>query len=599
MKKSSKHTKQSFNDQHAIGLLSAMIASTHRAMPDLKANDKWPNIDGLIELTDGMGRPLGILKIQVKKLTKKQAKSRSYTFSKKDNFLDYCRESQDWVPIILIGVDIENEMAYWLHMDRDYLAANGSSRTIKFVDKQIIGKTSQVFIDEWERLIDLYNTKSSFFDQYKHAYSMLADVITPALGKKDPRFLIIHHFLDHINYLLDHMFPAIKKVYYPGTWKLGFAMYKFTKKEAVYSLYPIAEDRNDIQIKEVDRSLHGFLEDKGLEFSMHFGNNPIAENTYQAALEVVKEKVFNVVRARALDHVGDSFLAREFLFAFIDRFHVQLGLVKKDTYELQEVEYGFYTYLPTWLKEAYDLLISLKRNNIEDRVKRNGYYDVDILGEIMDVEIDQINEAVAERLKSDPITPSVFISNSQGLSVGLFREFLNAIKQQNFKEIERVYRPRDYQRGGSFLYKTLSDEDATYNIQQIINNYEPSYEMLIANNFPRLGKELSLYDGFDKILYSLDLTDRENMGRDGPRLNRHGLVSQSKNSSKELKMVDLTTSSKFLSNRFVTRDVEYEGEMYDSYNGASIPHFLYEDTPLLSLLYSTLTERIEGYFKET
>ncbi len=53
--KPAKHTKNSFYDQQSVGMVSAWIAQTHRAMPDLKANDKWPNIDGYIELTDENG----------------------------------------------------------------------------------------------------------------------------------------------------------------------------------------------------------------------------------------------------------------------------------------------------------------------------------------------------------------------------------------------------------------------------------------------------------------------------------------------------------------------------------------------------------------
>ena len=51
-KKPAKHSKNSFDDQQATSIVSLMISKTWKAMPDLKSNDKWPNIDWYIELVD-------------------------------------------------------------------------------------------------------------------------------------------------------------------------------------------------------------------------------------------------------------------------------------------------------------------------------------------------------------------------------------------------------------------------------------------------------------------------------------------------------------------------------------------------------------------
>src|SRR5690348_55120 len=78
---SARHTKQSFSDQEAVSSLCAWIARTRRAMPDIKANDKWPNIDGYVEVTDAMGHPQGTLKAQAKKLSKADARSKRFRFT--------------------------------------------------------------------------------------------------------------------------------------------------------------------------------------------------------------------------------------------------------------------------------------------------------------------------------------------------------------------------------------------------------------------------------------------------------------------------------------------------------------------------------------
>lgn len=129
MSKPAKHTNYSFQDQQAVGLVSAWIAESKRAMPDLKANDKWPNIDGYVELTDLNGYPLGNVKVQIKKLSKKNAKDKKHTF-KDDKFLAYCRETTDWIPIIFIGVDLDNHIGYWVHIDDGLLSSIGTGKTI-------------------------------------------------------------------------------------------------------------------------------------------------------------------------------------------------------------------------------------------------------------------------------------------------------------------------------------------------------------------------------------------------------------------------------------------------------------------------------------
>lgn len=595
MRKSAKHTKQSFNDQHAIGLISGILASTHRVMPDLKANDKWPNIDGIIEVTDKDGHPIGILKVQVKKLTRQRAKSKSFYFKTEDDkFLEYCRESKDWIPILLIGVDVEKEKAYWIHIDHDYLEANGGSRTIHFSESQIIEKKTLQYVEDWEKLLDLYSTKSQFFDQYKQAYSILADVVTPALGKSDQSFKPIHMFLDHTNYLLDHLFPVVKRIYYPATWKLGFALYKFTELELMYSLYPIAKDRNDVQIKEVDPPLHDLLRGQGLDFSMHRGN-PILDSPENFAVHSIQEKVFNILQNQMLNHAGNEFLAREYVFAFIDKFYIQLGLEIKDTYSIEDIENGFYKYLPIWIEESYGLLVSNNRNNIDARVKRNGYFSLDILGEVIGDELAEIQKRVEKRIATDSNSRPMYISTTNDLRVGTFRDFLNYLKQI-VEKIDRPYKVKDYGRANGFVHNTLSKEDALFNLNEIINHYQATYENIIANNFPNMQDDLSLFRDYDKILYYFDISDDRSL-RPGNIYNSHRLRGKSKKIEKEVRIIDSSTSEKLFNKSFVNSSVEFEGETYDSYNGQGSLDFLYKSTPLLDLIYSTLEENMKNFFE--
>jgi len=52
--------------------------------------------------------------------------------------------------------------------------------------------------------------------------------------------------------------------------------------------------------------------------------NPIKRRPKEYAIEIVKSKTLKIWGNRLLDHKGNEFLAREFIFAFIDNFSQQL-----------------------------------------------------------------------------------------------------------------------------------------------------------------------------------------------------------------------------------------------------------------------------------
>ena len=190
---------------------------------------------------------------------------------------------------------------------------------------------------------------------------MLADVINPAYGRTDARFVNIHYFLDELNGYLDNAFSIVKQIFYPNTWKLGFAYFQYEDSRLAYSLYPIARNRNDVQIKEINKTLLNKIKRERLDFSTLTSRNPLETNPKVYAKEVVHQKTSDIIKRRWLKHSGSEYLAKEFIFAFIDRFHIPMGLELKDKYSLEEIEKAIDTYLPLWLKFSHDLLLRKKR----------------------------------------------------------------------------------------------------------------------------------------------------------------------------------------------------------------------------------------------
>ena len=571
-------------------MVSTWIAQTHRAMPDLKANDKWPNIDGYVELTDENGFPLGTIQVQIKKLSKTSSKTKRHTF-KSDKFLSYCRESSDWIPIIFIGVDIDAQKAFWLHVDKESVLQLKGSKTISLDTKQLISPQDKDFIQDWERIIQYYRTKSEEFEKYKQAFTTLSGVVTPALGVTNDRFVNIHRYLDKLNSQLDGDFKAVKNLYYPNTWKLGVGYYVYEPKELIYSVYPIATNKNDVQIKELDDHLFGLLREQGLGFSAHSGSNPIDENPESLAIKEIKSQVTKVVERRLLNHSGDILLAREYVIAFIDKFHVQMGLAEKDEYALDEVLFSFSNYLPHWLNEAYQFLKHTNRNNFNDRLAsgRIRYYDPDWLGEIMTNERESINDRVAEKIAKKSEPPSLPIGNER-MPLGLFAEFLEYLKKES-SEIKRVYRKRDLTRNVSKVSDFFTLEDTKYNFSTVVENFSQSYQKLLTNNFPTLDKELSLFGSADTIFADFSPNDVH------PTYSLFYLKSSDNIGNEKIQIADETTKGKLQNLNSSNRNVSINGKEYTIISSShSSMDFVYKETPLLDLSYDLLKNRFKYYF---
>lgn len=598
-KRPGRHTPQSFNDQQAISALSAWLAKTQRAMPDLKANDKWPNIDGYIEVTDENGFQIGTLKTQVKKLSEKNARKKQHTF-KDEKFLSYCRESTDWIPILFIGVDLGKQKAFWLHVDHYFLEKTERGKTITFPEENIIAESETGFIEDWKNLIYLYNSRAEEFEKYKKAFSMVADVITPALGRTDERFIAIHQFLDTLNYNLDHGFTVVKRILYPRTWKLGFAYHKYEDSELIHTLYPIAENRNDVQIKEVDAELFNKLRKEGLGFRAHHRHNPIMQQPEKYAHEITKSETFRILEERLLNHGCSNFLAREYVFAFIDRFYVQMGVENKDVYTVAEIANGFYTYMPHWIQESYNILRSKNRNNLEDRMQSSQFrgFDPEIIDEASMDERNKIQQKVEKKIREEYPPPSLPMSN-KNLPLGIVAELLNFL-QQTVSEVQRPYKPKSFHEAKNdvtHIANFFSKQDTEYNLKTFFENLQDVYDKFVKSNFPMLQNELSLFMNADLMAVTWSITDHHSAKQSGSVCETYYL--KTKKGRKTRKEVLILTNSErehirdeALKTNITLRDKEYTITSREVF----ALDFIYKDTPMFNYIYNKIQGRFKQYF---
>jgi hypothetical protein len=253
MKHPAKHSKDACNDKIVISRITDWITSSGYAVPKFESNGTWPNVDGTIDLIDSESYPKGSLYAQVKKLPRQN--NLRYTFKDKEKFLTYCREHASWMPILLIGVDLEKNCAYWLQMSEGFLNRLGTSKTIHFNEDQSISADNSESIRDWYGIVARYASVARERDELERKVSILMQHIESSLiGADKPEFMKLHMFLDEYNRLLDHDFSIVKKVYYPNAWKLGIAYAEYKPEALSYFLYPIQSTVNDVAIKKLNPS---------------------------------------------------------------------------------------------------------------------------------------------------------------------------------------------------------------------------------------------------------------------------------------------------------------------------------------------------------
>jgi hypothetical protein len=474
---------------------------------------------------------------------------------------------------------------------------------VNFSRDNLIDEKNKEYIDKWKSIFNVYQTKIQNYDKLKDSFNKLSEKSNPALGIVSGDFTNIHLFLDSFNNLLSKEFLIVKKRFYPNSWKIGLAYYRFENNMVRYTLYPIPHNKNDVQIKEVNEDLHKQLEREGLSFTAHFVENPIKARPQEYALDIVESKILELLKRRLLNHAGSEFLAKEFIFGFIDRFYQQMGLDKKDEYLTSEIENAFYRYLPIWIDEAIQFLISTQRNRIkdyEDLLYRKPYFDPDMLiSQIMADERKQIDASVRERLEKKNSIPQIPIGNER-FSLRIFAEFLEFLKSRNIKEMTMVYSPKDHSRlkeGRGLIWNVHSPEAVKNNLKIFFDNLPTVYDELILQNFPKIRDKLPLFGDAAKIIIIFKVKEEYKSLRDSPQIKSFYLSDGSKDhlefeiyKSDENKQIESTLDTGLM------KDINLSGKQYKLIStSVSILDFIYEDLPMFNFIYKILEENIKDY----
>jgi len=588
--KPASHSKNSFTDKQSISLIENILSKHGRVMPNLSSIDKWPNIDGRVEMQDEQGRLVGPLTVQVKTLPD----NHNLKFSCPVSFLSYCEIE----PCLLLGVDNSNEKVYWKYFDSTITKTidfkNNQHKTLYFDAKHYFDKNEKSYLDAWTAIIENNRRRQNGYDELSEAYEKLRQNANELIGAEDESFRNIHLFLDELNKNYDSNFPTAKKFFYSNVWKLGIAYERYESSSVMYTIFPIKWDKNDIQIKRIDKVFVQQAHKTRLGFTGHFHENPIETRPVEYAREVAGSDAQKLVQRKLLSIYGNAVLANEIVFAFMDRFYEQMGFSKPlDEYELKFIFHGFNNYLPVWMNEAYKILRKPGRSNINDQIQRKGYYDPDILWQIKPEERALIKQNVSNNLNSTSV--SFTIANSE-YDMGVFLEALRYLQDTN-TPIKRVYRLPDYSRlddRPSLVWNQYSISDSKHNIEIVLKNLEEVYNTMIDNNFPGLRDELGLVKEFEELGVYYKFQDIYTNNSFGPTYNTYRLKYHDDTKRSAIRIIGMSEAERY-EKKVKDRSNNKSDSPYVRIVSHSTLRFLYSKMPLMTLIYDILEDRLKDY----
>jgi hypothetical protein len=298
--KPKKFAPTAISDAKSVGIVNRLLPED-KFHCEIKANDKIPNEDGVVQCLSIEGYPLGKLEVQVKTLNQTRTK---LAHSLELEVLAYAKDVQ--LPFILIVVDQLNELAYWLELNR--------SLSIELIDKALAKKPNQKSItinldknkelsnsnvwELWCEIIDkqkkiLLDGGSLLTELEKKEDDLLkmSEQLDDHLPENDAKFVPINLFQEKLNHLINNEFLILKTVYRNQFWKFGINLFQLTENHIFYGLFLLKLSGNEKSIRQfkVNSEQYGV---SGLShpFSRGYGgHNPIIESPEGHAFERCKD----------------------------------------------------------------------------------------------------------------------------------------------------------------------------------------------------------------------------------------------------------------------------------------------------------------------
>jgi|GEM_PF-2805251 hypothetical protein len=474
----------------AIRVLSRLL-DLERVKPSISSLDKVPNHDGTVELVDTEQRPIGELKIQVKKLPDGETR-----FDCPIELVAYSTRVS--APFVLICADVSTGKAYWRHLSpvmSEVVALKREQQTFTvrfepFVDEVGAGCP---YVDRWRELCADYQRRVSEHPSLKH--TLETEIGLRGLSYRDR--CNFQQFIDQVNTLLDVDFPLVKHECFAGTWKLGVSVHQVDSNSFGYSVYAVRNGENAPLLTHepgspgggVPTSRSGMASDRRVLRRSATGtafSEPVADATgfvFGYLKKVIQQKRLRV-------HGRNQSV--ELLMWFTRSFAHTLGLSVADTYQTSELSYGVNVFLPVWYSLAFDRMRADMVKNFGDAAFGHHLPSFESIARLpvqrSHPAEHEVRNAIAagRKLVPCPIREGDFTVD--GLS-----QAVDFLKAKGIENIQRMDRPATG--AGALLWERYSRVDFTHNVRLMLQGAAEDYpDFIRGNRFDRLESRLASRD---------------------------------------------------------------------------------------------------------
>ena len=540
---------------------------------DIKSRDKFPNYDGYIEIVDDKGYPKGKLEVQVKAIKKGDNKF----YCKLENM--YYAENCTTLPILLILSDIESNIVYWKHLHKNNCKISKEKKSYIFSlsDTDIVNKTNN-YITLWQSIVNDYQNRIILYNNATVNIQLEDKILIKNLSTKSISYF--QRFIDKINHGIQFQYPFIKKIIYPGIWKLGVAIRTF-EDDIAYSLYRIEQGHTDFLIKAFKENTDDHNLGKSIISSYFAAKKDKNPNKY--ANDFIHDKLKKIFEDKLFE-INQIELAEEYCYSIVNKYYYMFGLKKNDLYYVKDILKRLIQYFPIWISEA---LIDYPLNAINQyiSISRFSIYPHDDINERVDNIIkNKKNYKIGDNL--------VFYSKEYDLY--LFNQCLNILSNNDIDIIDYKFKKPNYKlaktNSPNYRHSYYTKEDIECNIQQFyLCIYDILREFLKANEFPQEFYP-SLLPKYKIFIVPRINDDLYTFGAVGITTIKVELIDKFEEEITIIKDEEVIRNidSLFRNYKFIYKEKEYNVIEWEDSGDIS----LFEETPFLDFIYKYLNNKL-------
>lgn len=578
------------------------ILDKSRIKPEATFMDKYPNTDGYITITDDKQYPIGKCEIQIKTLPDINLVKPKYQCTLP--FLSHCELSL--LPVILIAVNANSEVAYWMHFFRTDLLKisdkiKGKSIVVPFPKTNLISRTNRNYIDEWTSILNTYIQKKFEYEKLSEHQKEIEKITSAvsnfpkplhSISKEDLKSVSI--FIDTINNALDNEFQSIKEILYHDYWKMSIIYSQFREKSVSYALVPIKYGDNDLIIREIESMSLLYKTKVPKLISSHHTSNPISNIPFEQAYSIIKNDTLDVIKNKYIRLVNIP-LSQEYIIDFIDRLNEIFTMLDFKEYDLKHIKELIQNYFPLLVEEY------IKLNGIEIESNITAFNISDLIWHTFADEVKEISGQAINRynLKDFSLLKIEYISTT--LDVNLVMEYLDFLLNQGIQQFTRQYPAKDYSKPSQFVWSWYTKEMAFEKISFLYKELAVTYNQFIEAFFPKLYDALHYNSNFDLQIIDLHYVSKFDDYTDSPGVTLYNLKLIDTNVVPQMKFYLNSKDCPLQPENFYKdyKDgVIIEGINYKviSSSTGGIDSF-FEDYTLKNNLYKLLEDRFKEYFK--